>query len=202
MTKTARERLIDYLYTRETATAAEVSRTLKSSTANARHHLAALVADGVVQVVGERSQDRAGRPAQLYALAQPTARHNLDQLAIAALDLLLACTPTDQHSTLPHDLAQQLAGTLPSAHSLTLRLSFAIHRLDQMGYHARWEAHAGGPRLILGHCPYAAILDQRPMLCSMDVALLSTLLGERAILLAKLETSPSGLPHCIFQVGR
>jgi predicted ArsR family transcriptional regulator len=44
-----------------------------------------------------------------------------------------------------------------------------------MNYHARWEAGAEGPRILFGHCPYAAIVGKHPELCEMDVSLVSQL---------------------------
>ena len=206
---TARTEILEFLASRETASAAEVARAMNCSAANARHHLGALLEEGLVTIAAVRQgfsskptqTSRPGRPVQLYTLAQPAARHNLDTLAAAALDLLLARTPLEQQQFLLRELAAQIAGPLPSTRSLTLRLSFTIQRLNELGYHARWEAHAAGPRIIFGHCPYAAILPQYPILCSLDATILAVLLNDRAAQLARLEPSLSGIPFCLFQVG-
>jgi predicted ArsR family transcriptional regulator len=67
-----------------------------------------------------------------------------------------------------------------------------------MHYQARWEAGAEGPHIILGHCPYAVIIENHPELCKMDKAILSGLLGGQVEQLAKLEEGAGGLPFCAF----
>lgn len=203
---TIRQQILEYLDSHDTACAADIARLLGCSAANARHHLSGLLADGVITHAASPPAAhpgrplRPGRPVQRYTLTRHAARHNLDALAAAALDTLLARTPPEHQPFLLRELAETLAGPLLTRRSLTLRLSFAIQRLNEMGYRARWEAHAAGPRLILGHCPYADILPQQPLLCALDAALLSTLLGARATLLARLEPGATGLPYCMFQV--
>jgi predicted ArsR family transcriptional regulator len=204
---TARQRILDYLASRESASAAEVARAMHCSAANARHHLGILLNEGLITIAALRQgsnptqKGRPGRPVQLYTLAQPAARHNLNVLAAAALDMLLASTPLEQQQFLLRGLATRMADPLPTTRSLTLRLSVTIQRLNDMGYHARWEAHAAGPRIIFGHCPYAAILPHYPILCSLDVSILAALLNDQVTQLVRLEPSPSGIPFCLFQVG-
>lgn len=203
---TIRQQILDYLNTHETASAREIAHLLGCSAANARYHLSGLLADGVITpaasppVAHPGRPLRPGRPVQRYTLTRQADRHNLGPLATAALGLLLLRTPPEQQRFLLRELAEELAGQLLTTRSLTLRLSFAIQRLNEMGYRARWEAHAAGPRIILGHCPYALILPQQPLLCALDAALLSTLLEARLSQIARLEPAPSGLPYCMFQV--
>ena len=79
------------------------------------------------------------------------------------------------------------------------RLNLVVEKLNQMNYHARWEAAAEGPRLIFGHCPYAAIIERHPELCLMDAALLETLMGQTA---HQLTTIRNGSKSCVFVMGR
>ena len=50
----ARQRILAYLQSHHGVTAAEVSRALRVTPANIRHHLSILAADGRAKVVGER----------------------------------------------------------------------------------------------------------------------------------------------------
>lgn len=68
-----------------------------------------------------------------------------------------------------------------------------------MNYHARWEAGAEGPRVIFGHCPYAAIIARHPDLCRMDKALLEEWMGRSADQFAKIEIEGSLV--CVFGIG-
>ena len=75
-------------------------------------------------------------------------------------------------------LASRLLPPTPTERvNLTQRLSQAVQHLNRMSYQARWEAHAQGPRVILQHCPYAAIVEQHPEVCRMDQFLLRNLLS-------------------------
>jgi predicted ArsR family transcriptional regulator len=78
------------------------------------------------------------------------------------------------------------------------RLVSVVERLNGMHYQSRWEAGAEGPRIVLGHCPYAAVISKHPELCQMDAGLLTKLLGGDVRQTAKLEIGAGGLPYCVF----
>jgi len=80
------------------------------------------------------------------------------------------------------------------------RLNLAVEKLNQMNYHARWEAGPEGPRIIFGHCPYAAIIEKHPELCRMDAAILKDLMGQSAEQLSKIGQDKS--LSCVFVMGR
>ena len=78
------------------------------------------------------------------------------------------------------------------------RLVSTIKRLNEMHYQSRWEAGAEGPRIVLGHCPYAGVIEKHPELCQMDAAILASLLGGQVRQTAKLEIGAGDLPYCAF----
>jgi predicted ArsR family transcriptional regulator len=93
-------------------------------------------------------------------------------------------------------LAKRLAGDSNfKSQPVSKRLNLVVEKLNQMNYHARWEAGAGGPRIIFGHCPYAAILAKRPELCKMDAALLNELFGDEFEQIVKIENYQGS---CVF----
>jgi predicted ArsR family transcriptional regulator len=67
-----------------------------------------------------------------------------------------------------------------------------LEKLNASHYMARWEAGAEGPRVILGMCPYAALIEKHPELCRMDTAMLSAYLGQDVKQRTKLS------PVCVF----
>ncbi len=81
---------------------------------------------------------------------------------------------------------------------VTKRLVRAVARLNELHYQARWEASAAGPRAILGHCPYAAIVAEYTELCRMDAFLLETMFSSSVTQTAKLQLNDKGLPYCAF----
>jgi len=200
----SRKQILDYLQSKDLASASELSHALKMTTANVRHHLRVLAEEGAIEVISQRPAQGRGRPALLYNLTQQAHRHNLDGLASAMLETLV----TSQSSEGRSEALQQIARALASAGNqktpvhLTQRLFRAIQRLNEMGYQAHWEAHREAPRLVLGHCPYASILPEHPELCLMDASLLENLLGVPAQQAKKLAQDSQGASYCLFLAGK
>lgn len=193
-----RLRILDYLRRHHAASAAELARSLQMTTANIRHHLAILVANDLLEVVGERRDER-GRPKQVYGLSRHVLGDGLDELSSLLLSEWLANLPESQREAALRRLAVRLAGAEAEAGGgLPARLARLVRRLDALHYQARWEAGAAGARIILGHCPYAAIIAHHPELCRMDAFLLEEFLGQPLIQTAKLERAASGMPQCVF----
>ena len=186
---TARQKVLTYLTKTRTASAREISRSLKMSAATVRHHLRVLVADGRLEVESVRGHEGRGRPEKVYSLPQAALGDNLSTLSEAVL--------TEAGSKLKMDaLAKRLAGESNFANQpIAKRLNLVVEKLNQMNYHARWEAGAEGPRILFGHCPYAAIIAKHPELCRMDAELLGELFGDELEQIAKIENSHG---VCIF----
>ncbi len=195
-----RQLILDYLEKKSIATASEISRALSTTAANIRHHLSILSLEGVVEVVGERPTQRRGRPSQLYALASQAHQNNLGILAGALLDELLTSIPENDRLNFLKRIAIRLAGEPAPAKNLTQRLYLAIHRLNELKYNARWEAHRNTPCIILGHCPFAMILHDHPELCQIDGMLLENLLSTPVKQAEKLAIDNQGISYCKFIV--
>jgi predicted ArsR family transcriptional regulator len=189
-------RIREYLRTHPAATAADLSRALECTPANIRYHLGRLVAGGEIRVTGQCAGGRKGRPVLVYGLSPAAQENNLVELA----GVLLEEANADRSGGSPSALegaALRLAGSWPAASQhLTRRLANTIHRLNELAYHARWEAHAGGPRIYLAHCPYAALLDDHAdAMCRFDACLLVALLGAPV-----KQLTPSSVRPCVFSV--
>ncbi len=199
---TARRKVLTYLTKNRAVSAAQIGRALKMSAANVRHHLSVLCSDGRASVVGETKKDGRGRPIKLYGLSESLLGNNLASLADGLLDeFLKILSPAKQEDvvqTLAHRLAMigESTGTL----GMSKRLAQTIENLNQLNYQSKWEAGAAGPRVLLGHCPYAAIIEKHPELCQMDAVLLNTYMNEPARQIAKIERS--GSPMCVFVLGK
>jgi len=190
---TARHKVLNYLYKTRTATAREISRGLKFSAATVRHHLRLLVSDGRLEITSGRVRERRGRPEKVYSIPQAALGDNLTVLADALWT-------EGGKSISVSGLAKYLAGESDfKSQPVTKRLGLVMEKLNRMKYHARWEAGAGGPRIIFGHCPYAAILAKHPELCRMDMALLEELMGGSA---DQVMTIREGGSTCVFAMRR
>lgn len=197
--ESTRQRLLDYLSLRRLATSLELSRALHSTPANIRHHLSMLLREGIVEIVNPRVVKGRGRPARLYGLARQEGHHNLGTLAHALLEEINDNQPLDERRRFLRRLARHLAsGEVSPSRIAGVRLLHTIQRLNEMHYGARWEAHSGGPNVILTHCPYASIIQNHPELCQMDAYLLEQMSGMPARQVAKLAPSHLGGVQCVF----
>jgi len=186
---TARHKVLTYLTKNRTASAREVSRALKMSAATVRHHLRVLVSDGRLEMESVRGREGKGRPEKLYSIPRKALGDNLSALVEALLT-------EAGRSVRVEALAKRLAGESDfKSQPVAKRLSLVVEKLNQMNYHARWEAGAAGPRIIFGHCPYATIVKNHPELCQMDVELLSNLLGRLVDSETRSETQKSVCPY-------
>jgi predicted ArsR family transcriptional regulator len=214
--KTSRQQVLDYVRAQRVATAGDLSRAMQMTEANARHHLKVLAVEGLVAEIGRRPPRGKGRPEHLYGLSEQAAGHNLNHLACGLLDEMLAGVSEERKVQLLNRLAEHMAAavgcgagqethaeTLPlrSAH-LTQRLYQTVRLLDRYNYEARWEAHSIAPRLILGHCPYAAIIEDHPELCQLDRFLLERLVGGAVSQTAGRQLDPRGARQCVFIIHK
>lgn len=206
--KTTRQQIIDHLTSRRLSSAQEISRALRMTPANARHHLAILQDEGVVEPAGLQAVAGRGRPSRLFRLVQPAHRHSLDSLASALLQELAERLPPEEQEPCLQSLARRLckkpplrsSGEQVQSRRLPQALFEAVQRLNELNYAARWEARPQAPRLILGRCPFAAILDSHPELCRMDAFLLEELAGARVEQTARLAPDGQGGRQCVFLI--
>lgn len=199
---TARQKVLAYLTKTRTASAREIARSLKMSTAAVRHHLRVMTADGRLEMQFVRGREGRGRPEKVYSLPQAALGDNLSALAHALLgETGPRSAPSGDEAVRMEGLAKRLAGESSFAsHPIARRLHLTVERLNEMKYHARWEAGPQGPRLIFGHCPYAALIGRHPELCQMDEALVHQLMGDSAAQLFKI--GKDGSTACVFALGR
>jgi len=190
---TARQKVLAYLTKSRSASAREISRALQMSAPTVRHHLRVMVSDGRLEMAFVRARDGRGRPEKVYSLPRAAMGNNLSVLVDALI--------TEAGSGLDVEaLSKRLAGESNFASQpVAKRLNLIVEKLNQMNYHARWEAGAEGPRVLFGHCPYAAIIAKHPELCKMDESLLKELMGRRATQTSKIGWDGSLL--CVFVLG-
>ncbi len=191
---TARQKVLAYFTKTRSASAREISCSLRMSPATIRHHLRVLVADGRLEMTFVRGREGRGRPEKVYSLPSSALGDNLAALGDALLSEAGASTQMEM-------LAKQLAGDANfSNQPIARRLNSSVEKMNVMNYHARWEAGPQGPRLIFGHCPYAALIGKHPELCQMDEALLGQLMGDAVTQMFKIGKEGSSL--CVFALGR
>lgn len=189
---TARQKVLAYLNKARTASAREISRSLQMSAATVRHHLRVLVSDGRLEMTSVRGREGRGRPEKVYSLPRAALGDNLSALSAALLTAGDVSVET---------LAKYLVGESDFvSQPLAKRLNLTVEKLNQMNYHARWEAGSEGPRFVFGHCPYAAVIERHPQLCQMDAAMLREWMGQPAAQLFRVGHEESSV--CVFAMRR
>lgn len=192
--KSSRHKVLAYLTRTRTASVREIARVLKMSPANVRHHLRVLVSDGRLELASVREREGRGRPEKIYSIPRAALGDNFSMLSDALL--------TEAGNKVRVEaLAKRIVGESGFASQpIVKRLNLVVEKLNQMNYHARWEAGREGPRVILGHCPYAAIIEGHPELCKMDAVLLNDMMGQSAEQVS--QTGREKSLACVFVIGR
>lgn len=198
--KSTRQRLLDILKNRPNTTAAELSRALQLTQADMRHHLSNMVNEGLVVATGYQRGGRRGRPARKFSIATEALKDNFDLLSSALLAVSIQNLSPPDRIVFLREVAAKLAGEHASGGPLAQRLVGAVARLNDLGYQARWEAHADAPRLIMERCPFASLLPKHPELCQLDACLLENLLKEPVAQFESLTHEDA--ENCIFLIGK
>ena len=186
---TARQKVLAYLMKTRTTSAREIARALKMSAPTVRHHLRVLVSDGRLEMTSVRGREGRGRPEKVYSIPRAALGDNLSALSDALWTEAGVSVRVEA-------LAKRLVGESNiKSQPVAKRLNLLVEKINQMKYHARWEAGQHGPRILFGHCPYAAIIVKHPELCQMDATLLKELYGDDMEQIAKIENFQG---MCIF----
>jgi predicted ArsR family transcriptional regulator len=199
MKPTTRFRILEYIRKHQTASVRELSTLMRLSGANIRHHLSLLASNDLIEAVGMRREGR-GRPKKVYGLSRRELGDGLDILSDNLLEIWEEGIPEEELDGELMSLAKRLAGYVESNTQEIKLVTATVAKLNELSYQARWEASAAGARIILGHCPYAAISSKHPELCRMDGLILETRLGVLFEQTAKLQLNDKGLTFCAFQM--
>ncbi len=203
---TTRQRIIEYLQRKQTASAGDISRALHLTAADIRHHLSVLESEGVVEVIRKKPTPGRGRPTSIYQLSKQALSHGLaglSRLSKALLEETRDRLPAEGNEAFWRQVAQRMVSAeYQPVRNPSQRFVNAVQLLNQMNYQARWEARLDSPLVIFSHCPYADILPEHPELCRIDEHLLSLLLASPVHLTIRLQPNPQGVPQCIFAQKR
>ena len=101
---------MEYIRAHRVVSAADLSRALQMTEANARHHLNFLAAQGLIMVIGHRPVQGKGRPVRLFGLSELAIGNQLEGLAKALLTALLQNTTGTAREAKLEELARLLIG--------------------------------------------------------------------------------------------
>lgn len=200
MNITSRQKVFEVIRKHQLITVSELNQFLEMTPANIRHHLAVLIADGMVEKMDVRNKIGRGRPETVYSVSNVFVEDGLDNLLEGILKLWFSSLSPSEMDQKMKAIARHLAGGREDVGviSVTKRLTSCVIHLNSLGYKAQWEASPTGPRVKFGVCPYSKIIKKHPELCEMDEHLLETLLGFKMSQISKLERDERAVLFCSF----
>jgi predicted ArsR family transcriptional regulator len=192
-----RDRVIELLLERGSATAGELGQALGLSPAAIRRHLDALLLDDDVtfreqSVQGQRGR---GRPAKVFLLTEAArrrqGRHTYDDLAAAALRWIatqgggpaVSAFAAERVAALESRCRAAMAG---AGDDPLARAEALAGALTAEGYAASATAIASGGQLCQHHCPVAHVAAEFPQLCEAETQVISQLIGTHVQRLATI----------------
>jgi DeoR family transcriptional regulator, suf operon transcriptional repressor len=180
--KSTREKIIHTLLVHPQSTIFEIASAVGINTISVRHHLSSLQADGLV--VDEEERHGVGRPRLVYSLSEkgmegfPT---NYLRLTNRLLDQLKGALPesvvTGIFTKMGIELGEMYLQKAKNITNLEERLNFVQELLELEGFTGSWEKYEHSYQIHENSCPYFHIGQSHPEVCTVDKALISTILN-------------------------
>lgn len=203
MMKSTRDRIVQTLLNHPKSTINELAETVGINGISVRHHLNALLVEGLVVV--EEVRHGVGRPRQVYSLSEaglerfPT---RYLRLTTRLLDQIKDTLPGPVVNNLFLQIATGMAAaSAPKVKSMTIeqKLETIKELLAQEGFSVEWEQHGDEYLIHEITCPYFHIGQAHPEVCTVDQTLISTLLSIPA---EKINCVLQGDAHCVYVIPR
>jgi predicted ArsR family transcriptional regulator len=205
---TTRKSILEALKRDGKAAIADLAARLGMSGEAVRQQLLQLQREGWVEAIRDEAHEkRSGRPAAHYRLTSAGDHlfpKHYDQMGVALLDAVASHLGPDALSRVLAGITDahakqwepRLAGrTLPE--KLQVLTAMYDPQGTNGGAYAHVENGANGLRLVEQNCPFLNVATERPVICSISVALLSQLLGVEVV---REERFQDGDGRCVFRV--
>jgi len=205
---TTRKSILETLKREGKAAIADLAGRLGMSGEAVRQQLLQLQREGWVEAIRDEAHEkRSGRPAAHYRLTSAGDHlfpKNYDQMGIALLDAVASHLGPDALSRVLAGITEARAKQWEhrlAGRTLDEKLQALTAMYDPQGANGGAYAHvengANGLRLVEQNCPFLNVATERPIICSISVALLSQLLGVEVV---REERFQDGDGRCAFRV--
>jgi predicted ArsR family transcriptional regulator len=198
---TTREEILRTIKANAQATVAELARALAISAVSVRHHLSTLQAEGLVK--SSEVRHGVGRPHLAYSLTQAAHERfpvRYMRLSDRLLDELKASLPPqaieDMFARMAEGMVAEYAARLEDK-PLEEKMSLLIELLGAEGFMARWNRTGETISLTEYNCPYLAIGQRHPEVCTLDQSVISQVLNASV---QKTTCVLEGGNHCVFVI--
>lgn len=197
--KSTRERILQTLLNNPNSTISDLAVAVDINTISVRHHLTALLAEGLIRAQEERHG--VGRPRLVYSLTEngaekfPTRYLNLTNRLLSQLKNRLSKKEIEKIFTqIAKDLAQEQSSKTQNM-SIEEKLNFIKSSLSNEGYVIEWKKENDNYQIDEISCPFYHISRNHPEVCSIDQALFSDLLS---VPIEKIHCVLSGDNQCSY----
>jgi DeoR family suf operon transcriptional repressor len=199
-----RERVLQTLLTHPRITIDELADEVGINPISIRHHIASLQAEGLVATDEERHG--VGRPRYVFSLTEagvekfPT---RYVRLTVRLLEQLKETMPPAMINQIFIQMAQDLAkdfARTTKLDNLTMEQKLELMKtmLHQEGFIVEWERQGDQFQIVETSCPYYHVGQDHPEVCSVDQALISSVLSLTA---EKTKCILNGDSHCTYVVA-
>jgi predicted ArsR family transcriptional regulator len=179
-----RQRILELLQDARVLTVEELAEKLSLTPVTVRHHLDILKVEGLVEIPEVRRRDAPGRPQYTFQLTPAALAFfpkNYQSFTNLMLDEIRESVPPEQMDVILDGVAARMAAeaVIPGPEVPTAeRMQAAATYLNSRGYVADWAQEPDGSYVLRTHnCPYHEVSRDHGELCSMDLKLVSHLLG-------------------------
>lgn len=201
--KSTRDQILQSLLNHPKSTINDLAKAVGINGISVRHHINALMADGLVIV--EEVRHGVGRPRQIYSLSEkgmerfPTRYLRLTNRLLEQIkETLPAPLVSSLFQAMANDIAANSANLVKSL-PLEEKLNVIQDILAQEGFSVKWERRGDEYHIHEISCPYYHIGQMHPEVCTVDQALISTVLSMPA---EKINCVLHGDSHCTYVIPK
>jgi predicted ArsR family transcriptional regulator len=196
-----RDEILNFLRKNGSAAVTELAAATGVTAVSIRHHLSALQADGLI--TASESHSGVGRPKLLYSLT-PAALERFPTKYLRLTDRLLDEMKVSMPPSVIEQMFAAIAQDMAADHkskfegkSAEEKIDLLVTVLGEEGFMAAWNKVGDAYHLTEYNCPYFAIGQRHPEVCTIDQTLISKVLGAAV---EKATCLLNGDPRCVFVI--
>lgn len=196
-----RDEIIQYLRRHGATGVNDLAAATGVTAVSIRHHLSALQADGLITAA--ESHSGVGRPKLLYSLTQAALDRfpsKYMRLTDRLLDEIKSAIPAPiierMFTAIAQDIAADHKGKFDGK-PIEEKIELLMSVLGEEGFMAAWNKVGDNYHLTEYNCPYFAIGQRHPEVCTIDQTLISNMLGTEV---EKSTCLLNGDERCVFVI--
>lgn len=198
-----RMRILQLLKMRNTMTVNQLTDALDISSMGIRQHLSILEGEGLVEFQQEKKER--GRPHYIYSLTDEANTLFPTTYANFAVGLMQEVAKVNGPGFINKVFRSRMKSQLQmynerlQGKNIVQRIKELAHIRDEEGYMARFDENDTDYVLIEHNCPIAAIAEEYPHVCEIELALFRQSLGTKVY---RVEHLMQGSHRCCYRIPK